>query len=308
MNTTQLLLVSCIVFIIHNILKRIIFAKLGKIEQKIHRMLHQKLVFKEHIINGKIKLTNSVNILDNIAVHPLKLKFAIMILREIWVYYAFSCKNWYQHPWHEGLLTSYALIHDNKNAQKLQLATTKLYWYNIFTKYKIKTPQVRAYTKMDGTLVTLTHPVNHTLFVKPNIGCCGIGTYTTSWTKFCNTLSRGKLAMDLIPESHCHIRFITLYDNINKVCKALAAYQICDHTSNVSNFGTVTQIPLSKIETSLQLRLTFLHSTEFPIICSICWDITKGHVLEGNIPGAICWKSNCKQILSTYHKISQGHT
>ena len=181
----------------------------------------------------------------------------------------------------------------------------------MFLRYNILTPTWYATINQDLKL-KIIHPVASECKViyKPNDNFIGQGIVVYPWKDiFKIKFSSPGIIEEYFPiDPPTHYRVVTVSNQKDPVFK-LASYQITDYKNKIiSNRGTVT---ISKNNFRIHEEFIKLHQKEFPQIFVISWDFLRvmnfknnnqynsisEYALEGNINGAICWKTSCREIL-----------
>ena len=104
-----------------------------------------------------------------------------------------------------------------------------------------------------------------------------------------------------------HYRLITSRVKNGHSVPLVAYSVIAKDEKIVSNAGIPRQIVVDELGIIVH-TLTSLH-TRFLDFPTICWDMLPKNdtyaVLEGNAPGAVCWKQTCTTILQMHHQTCQ---
>ena len=233
-----------------------------------------------------------------------KIKSFNIFFTILWPFYCNIFPDWHKHSWHEGFFISYATVMSRKDSIKLSLNENKLYWKKLFIEHNIPSPKLFAYVlNKKWTLVQTPDNAESNVIVKVNNGCCGNGIIIRNW----NDVLENKPIYDCVIEEYkkvnppVHYRVTTLLKNSNTVIP-LQILKIKDSNAKiVSNKGRVVNYKenIKSVE-----KLVNLHENLFKNIFSISWDViidkNNEFVLEGNVPGALCWKTECADINRKY--------
>ena len=240
---------------------------------------------------------------DSLFIFGVKRFFFILAIKIIFPIYVFIFPDWYSHSIHEGIAISYALTSNNYQYAYLDYHQNKLKWKNLFNKYNIKNPKLFAYIS-NNKLKIIEQPKEKLVLFKPNKDSMGRGIYIDSWNNIVNHPPKqdGLIEKWYTISPPKHYRVVTV-SNLRDPAFIIAKYKITDSTQDlVSNRGKVT----FDIERPIHKQFLNLHQREFFNIFSISWDFiiydNMELALEGNINGATCWKTDCKEILTKFKK------
>jgi hypothetical protein len=197
------------------------------------------------------------------------------------------------------------MIAASPKSLKLAIDESKLTWKMSFLKHSVPSPKLYGYSK-DGKWVVVNTPEHKhkQVIVKELYGCCGKNINVMTWE---DALQHASREDNVIVEEYKVIKPATHY-RVTTLCVrsktvALQTLRIRDeHSEITSNHGTVKT---TNRELKIQSSLLRLHELEFPYTFSISWDVIvddtgNEYALEGNVPGALCWKMNCKEIHDVY--------
>ena len=239
-----------------------------------------------------------------------RLNFAQMgcarLLFILWPLYVAVDRGWYRRAWHEGLLLEYTVALSAPSRVDVCLSLTKRFWNNLFVEFHVPTPTLYGVV-LDGRLQSAAVPAGHDtiVLVKPDDDCCGRRIYTTPWSHLLQHPPHfDAVVQEYIPNVGSHIRLVTLRSK-NAPAKPLSAYAVvADSKRVVSNQGQPFRVDVRDLGPIVS-KLVDVHTRRFDFP-AVGWDLLPRDggfvVLEGNIPGAICWKHSCADVLTEYHR------
>ena len=180
----------------------------------------------------------------------------------------------------------------------------KLYWYDVFRKYKINTPEIYMDIDETGKPNQRKQINNNDMYIaKPLRGTVGIGMHIMPGNEVAKFRNKNYIIQKLLVD--CHIpkedsrcyRYVTLYGGRkfiliekikknNKICNNSDIGNVC-YYNHCHNLTDAENREMTKITN----QLANLHKTEYNNILSIGWDIMidcdgkkfKMYVLEGNV-------------------------
>lgn len=226
----------------------------------------------------------------------------------LWPLYVRLVPSWNIHAWSEGLFSSYAVICADKERVLLCSRMTKLFWDKYFRERRIRTPRVYAHQRQGAFKIVVTpSDLEEIVIVKPNADHCGRSIELKHWKD-----ALGAPA----PYDHVVQKYVSAHKGKSLrvvTCKApdhgasiLQNYSLYNYNSITSNRGSV--VPIGVDEIAVANDLCKCHTNDFYILPVISWDIVvdeygEEYVLEGNAPGAVCWKHDCRQTLTTFDAV-----
>lgn len=225
-----------------------------------------------------------------------------------WPLYVSLVPSWNTHAWSEGLLSSYAIICRDKERILLCSRMTKIFWDEYLRERRIRTPRVYARQRRGAFKISVTpSDPEEIVIVKPNDDHCGRSIELRLWKDALET-----------PASYDHV--IQKYVSAQKgksfrvvTCKVpkddafiLQNYSLYNFERIASNRGSVVPIGVDQI--AVANELCRCHTNDFHILPVISWDIVvdeygEEYVLEGNAPGAVCWKHDCRKTLTKFDTV-----
>ena len=225
--------------------------------------------------------------------------------------------TWASHSWHEGPLPSYLAILATQERLDLALKMqSKLFWAETFRAESIPTPQILAVVQNGAAQASSPQFDPHSkLILKPVQGWMGRGVQKTTVEQFTRRPMRGQwIAQEPILAPTHEAESIRLVSILNgSSAQLLVALKVSNPQSDsvTSNLGSVRRIArLSEHQGALALRLLKLHEDRFERVPTISWDLmedarnSRTVVLEGNAPGALCWKNDaCNDVLSRAERL-----
>ena len=226
--------------------------------------------------------------------------------------------SWMRAPWHEGALPSYlAFLATNKRLELAIKMQSKLFWADCFRDENVPAPQVLAIVDNGAALAASPRfDAHQTLILKPVQGWMGQGVQKTSVAQFTRLpAARGQwIAQELVvsPTTRAAetVRVVSMLNGSD--AQLLVALKVTNSRAAAvaSNFGSVRRTVLSERQGALVLRLLRLHEDRFARVPAISWDLmddsanNRTVVLEGNAPGALCWKNDgCHEVLSRAERL-----
>jgi len=147
------------------------------------------------------------------------------------------------------------------------------------------------------------------VLIKPNDSCCGKNIRVESWL----ATMKSPPTFDAVVQQYISskraqsIRVVT-YKTPTEDARVLQSYRVVNDEEKAiaSNRGKVCPIINDRI--TITKELCKCHTEEFANMPAIAWDIVtdnagREYVLEGNVPGAICWKHDCEATLARFDAI-----
>ena len=213
-----------------------------------------------------------------------------------------------------------------KNKELVKKMYTKIFWFDIFNKYKIKTPKVICF--YDGKINNCyeTPKDNVQYLLKPNLGSNGNRISLTSYKKFLEKIKhtneqlllqiyikdcfRDNRALRIITKSvNGNFEIETTSNHFSNYIMSnsmIKTSQIC-HSKNCS-FLSVDE---NKMIDYISEKLLNLHKKEFEFVPYIGWDVILScdgpFVLEGNVAPALFGVRRSKftyDMISIYNKMN----
>lgn len=229
-----------------------------------------------------------------------------------WPLYAAIDPDWPIRSWHEGLFTFYALVCNNASRVAACRQMTKDFWQTFFERRGIPVPRMYARV-INGQLEEHLKPQDDDdpVLVKPNDSCCGRQVSVAAW----NTVVKSPPAFDAVVQQYVanqpptSLRVVTCKTPTGHAF-VLQNYRIVSDVrdSVASNTGRVEPLPPEAIR--LAPTLCRCHTEEFANMPAITWDLVidargSEYVLEGNVPGAVCWKHECRATLRRFDELAR---
>ena len=226
-----------------------------------------------------------------------------------WPVYAALSPSWPTHAWSEGLLSGYAVVCADPARTDLCARMTKTFWHRLFVSRKIATPRMYAQIRDRQVRLMGDQPASDAIVLtKPNRSCAGHGVHLKKWA---DILRSPPLRDTVVQEYISHMpgqsyRVVTCKEPNTDAFTFINYVIVNSATAVASNRGVVTVIDAKLVKSTD--TLCRCHTLDFAILPAICWDIVVDangdeFVLEGNAPGAICWKTECRIQLSKFDRI-----
>lgn len=214
--------------------------------------------------------------------------------------------SWHLQRWHEGLLPAYFAFVAQPERLALSIRMqSKLFWAELLKQEHVPTPVQLALIE-DGEIRNSGSELDTMAIVKPAQGWMGSGIQRSSAAEFAKLKRPGQwIVQEAIVTAGGTIetfRVVTMVNGSDAVMVASLRVREENGRSITSNRGNVQPVELTGPQVEVVSSLRRVHRERFPLIPLISWDLMDGLngtvVLEGNAPGAVCWKTDCDQILT----------
>lgn len=279
-------------FIFYLLLLISLYYSLDEIDRITINILVSEYFFGKKLINCDIG--SNLNINDKMSV-----EFLVRLFKKLSI--PFGNQDTYDKNF-KGLLIS-GIYFNRLNIDNSKFCD-KLYWYDMFNKHKINTPEIYLHINEAGKQIQRKHINNNDMYIaKPLRGTVGIGMHIMSGSEVSKFNNKNYIVQRLLVDcnisktnSRCY-RYVTLYDG-----KKFILIERVKHNSKVSTNPDIRNVcyynhcdNLSDAQNKEMMRITNqlanLHKTEYDNVFSIGWDIMidcdgknfKMYALEGNV-------------------------